>query len=202
MANLITISRMILALVTVALLFTKTTPVYTGAFILTIIVIWMDGLDGYVARKFNESSKFGALLDILGDRVVENVYWITFACVLPEYVPVWMPLVVVTRGLLTDGVRSVAFEKGYTAFGSTTMMQGKIAKFIVASNFVRFSYAVFKAMAFALIIAANIPASYMYKDIISVIAVVCAYITVFLCVIRGIPVLIESRRFFKNDEQQ
>ena len=83
MANLITISRMILALITVALLFTKTTPVYTGAFILTIIVIWMDGLDGYVARKFNESSKFGALLDILGDRVVENVYWITFACVLP-----------------------------------------------------------------------------------------------------------------------
>ena len=202
MANLITISRMILAIITVCLLFKHTTPVYLAAFILTIIVIWMDGLDGYVARKFNESSKFGALLDILGDRVVENVYWITFAVVLPQYVPVWIPIVVVTRGLLTDGVRSVAFEKGFTAFGSTTMMQGKIAKFIVASNFVRFSYAVFKAMAFALIIAANIPSNYMYKDIISVIAVVCTYITVFLCVIRGIPVLIESRRFFKNDEQQ
>ncbi len=202
MANFITISRMILAIITVLLLFKHTNTVYITAFILTILVIWMDGLDGFFARLLHESSKFGALLDILGDRVVENVYWITFAVVLPEYVPVWIPLVVVTRGLLTDGVRSVAFEKGYTAFGSTTMMQGKIAKFIVASNFVRFSYAVCKAMAFALIIAANIPADYMYKDTVSTIAIICTYVTVFLCVLRGVPVLIESRRFFKNDEQQ
>jgi len=199
MANIITITRMILAILAVSLLFIHTTPVYITTFILTVIVIWFDGLDGYVARKFNESSKFGALLDILGDRIVENVYWIAF-CAL-GFVPVWIPIVVVTRGLLTDGVRSLAFEKGYTAFGSTTMMQGKIAKFIVASNFVRFTYAVCKAMAFALLIAANIPMEYQYKDVVTVVAYVCVYVAVFLCVLRGIPVLIESRRFFKEDEK-
>ncbi|MCQ2957994.1 MAG: CDP-alcohol phosphatidyltransferase family protein [Candidatus Gastranaerophilales bacterium] len=199
MANFITILRMILAIVTVCLLFIHTTPIYIAAFILTVIVIWFDGLDGYVARKFNESSRFGALLDILGDRVVENVYWISF-CAL-GFVPVWIPIVVVTRGLLTDGVRSLAFEKGYTAFGSTTMMQGKIAKFIVASNFVRFTYAVCKAMAFALLIAAYIPMDYQFKDVVTVIAYVCVYVSVFLCVLRGVPVLIESKRFFKEDEK-
>ena len=199
MANIITITRMFLAILAVSLLFIKTTPVYICTFILTVIVIWFDGLDGYVARKFNESSRFGALLDILGDRIVENVYWIAF-CAL-NYVPVWIPIVVVTRGLLTDGVRSLAFEKGYTAFGSTTMMQGKIAKFIVASNFVRFTYAVCKAMAFALLIAAYIPMDYQYKDVVTVAAYVCVYVSVFLCVLRGVPVLIESRRFFKEDEK-
>ena len=199
MANLITISRIILALITVGLLFIKTIPVYITAFVLTVIVIWFDGLDGYVARKFNESSRFGAMLDILGDRIVENIYWITFACILPEYVPVWIPIVVVTRGILTDGVRSLAFEKGFTAFGATTMQQNPIAKFIVASNFCRFIYAVCKAMAFAFIIAANIPMEYPHKALVSTVAIVCTYISVFFCVVRGLPVLIESKRFFQDD---
>jgi len=200
MANIITMSRIILALITVCLLFIHTAPVYIAAFIMTVIVIWFDGLDGFIARKFNETSRFGAMLDILGDRIVENVYWIAF-CAL-GFIPAWIPIIVVTRGLLTDGVRSLAFEKGYTAFGTTTMMQGKIAKFIVASNFCRFTYAICKAMAFALLIAAKIPTEYMYKDIITTIAYVCVYISVFFCVARGIPVLIESKRFFTEDEKQ
>lgn len=199
MANIITMSRIFLALITVGLLFIHTTPVYIAAFFLTAIVIWFDGLDGFVARLLNESSRFGAMLDILGDRIVENVYWIAF-CAL-GFVPVWIPLIVVTRGLLTDGVRSLAFEKGYTAFGTTTMQQNPIAKFIVASNFVRFSYAVCKAFAFALLIAAYIPAEYKGKEIITIIAYACVYISVFLCVLRGIPVLLESKRFFKEDEK-
>ncbi|MFA6989939.1 MAG: CDP-alcohol phosphatidyltransferase family protein, partial [Candidatus Gastranaerophilaceae bacterium] len=124
MANFITILRTILAFVVVTILFTTTKQMYIAAFILTIIVIWMDGLDGYVARKFNETSKFGALLDILSDRIVENVYWISFLAL--GWIQLWIPLVVVTRGIITDGLRSLALEQGYTAFGSSTMMQSKI----------------------------------------------------------------------------
>ena len=199
MANFITMSRIFLAIITISILFIHTTPMYITAFFLTAIVIWFDGLDGFVARLLKESSRFGAMLDILGDRIVENVYWIAF-CAL-GFVPAWIPIVVVTRGLLTDGVRSLAFEKGYTAFGTTTMQQNPIAKFIVASNTVRFSYAVFKAFAFAFLILAYIPADYQGKDVITTIAYVCVYVTVFLCVLRGIPVLLESKRFFSEDEK-
>jgi CDP-diacylglycerol--glycerol-3-phosphate 3-phosphatidyltransferase len=196
MANLITIFRSILAVIVISMLFIQTQAVYWTAFILTIIVIWMDGLDGYIARKFNESSKFGAVLDIIGDRIVENVYWIAFLAL--GWLPVWIPLVVVIRGLVTDGLRSVALEQGYTAFGSSTMMESKIGKFIVASNFSRFSYAFFKAVAFALLIAAHTPVEYPYKNIVSLIAYTSAYIAVFFCVVRGIPVVIESKRFFPS----
>jgi len=196
MANLITIFRSILAIIVISILFIQNQAVYWAAFVLTIIVIWMDGLDGYVARKFNECSKFGAVLDIIGDRVVENAYWIAFLAL--GWLPVWVPLVVVVRGLITDGLRSVALEQGYTAFGSSTMMQGKIGKFIVASNFVRFSYAVFKAIAFALLIAAHTPIEYPYQHLVSLVAYTSAYIAVFLCIIRGIPVVIESKRFFPS----
>ena len=69
MANLITILRMIIAFIAICLLFYQTPASYIAAFILTIIAIWFDGLDGFVARLLKESSKFGAVLDILGDRV-------------------------------------------------------------------------------------------------------------------------------------
>ena len=55
------------------------TASYVWALALTIIAFALDGVDGYVARKFHEESKFGALLDIMGDRIVENTYWILFA---------------------------------------------------------------------------------------------------------------------------
>lgn len=196
MANTITILRTILAFVVVAILFTATKQMYIAAFILTIIVIWMDGLDGYVARKFNETSKLGAVLDILSDRVVENVYWITFLAF--GWIQLWIPLVVVTRGIITDGLRSLALEQGFTAFGSSTMMQSKIGKFIVASNFSRFSYAIFKAISFAFMILIHIPNfEFPYKTNIIMLTYISVYITVFFCVARGLPVIIESKRFFK-----
>ncbi len=200
MANFITILRTIFAilLVTVLIMFHNSDKVLMGSFLMTIIIIWMDGLDGYFARKFNESSKFGAVLDILGDRVVENVYWITFCAI--GWLPVWVPLVVVCRGIIVDGLRSVALEQGYTAFGSSTMMQSKIGKFIVASNFCRFSYAIFKAIAFALLLLAHMQADYTGKELVTTIAYASAYIAVFFCVIRGIPVVIESKRFFPKNE--
>lgn len=190
MANFISIFRTFLCFVAVGLLFIQSEAVYWTAFVLTIIVIWMDGLDGYIARKFNETSKFGAVLDILSDRIVENVYWISFAVL--GWLPLWIPLVVMTRGIVTDGLRGLALEQGYTAFGDTTMMQNPIGKFIVASRFSRFSYAVLKAVAFALLIIAQI------KPVVAPVAYFSAYGAVFFCVARGLPVIIESKRFLNK----
>lgn len=195
LANFITVFRVFLCFAVVALLIYGTPAAFWTAFVLTAIVIWFDGLDGFVARKFNQASKFGAMLDILCDRIVECIYWITFSCL--GWISMWVPIIVVTRGLVTDGLRSLAMEQGYTAFGSSTMMQSKIGKFIVASNFCRFTYAVTKALAFAFLILANFP-SHSCKFCssgLSTFAYACAYIAVVFCVVRGIPVVIESKRF-------
>lgn len=194
MANLITMIRVLFSFIVVALLLCNNEACFVGAFWLTAIVIWFDGLDGYVARKFNEASKFGAMLDILCDRIVECIYWIVFASL--GWISLWIPIIVVTRGLITDGLRSLAMEQGYTAFGSSTMMQSKIGKFIVASNFCRFTYAVTKALAFAFLILAKVPGGLNgISDMIAPWAYACAYIAVVFCVVRGIPVVIESKRF-------
>ena len=193
MANIITLSRIFMVFIVVALLFMHNNSATLSALILTIFVMWFDGLDGYVARKFNETSKLGAVLDIMGDRIVENVFWITFCAM--GWINVAIPIIVLTRGIVTDSIRSLALAQGYTAFGEKTMMQGKIAKFIVASNFSRFTYALCKAVAFLFIIAGHL--SFSYDHSVLAIGIICAWIAVAFCVLRGIPVVIESKRFFE-----
>lgn len=214
MANLLTILRMILAVLAIEFLFSGNPSLCITSVFLTLFVIVLDGLDGVVARALNEQSKFGSVFDILGDRVVENLYWIAFAVI--GWVGVWVPMVVVTRGILTDGLRSIALSQGYTAFGSSTMMKNKFCHFLTASRFSRAIYGVAKTLVFLMLIIAYIPNleyfdgmtvnSFLlfanYQPVLIKIADILVYVTVGMCIIRGIPVLIESKRFIENDKNE
>ena len=81
MANFISIFRIFVMFFAVYLIYTcqGDTASYVWALALTIIAFALDGVDGYVARKFNQSSEWGSVLDIMGDRIVELSYWIVFA---------------------------------------------------------------------------------------------------------------------------
>jgi phosphatidylglycerophosphate synthase len=194
MANLVSLLRTLLGLLTIFLLFLPSTAMYLVCFAMTIAVISMDALDGYLARKLNESSKLGAVIDILGDRIVEQVYWIAFVTL--GWLPMWIAVTVVVRGILVDGLRSLAFEQGFTAFGSTSLQQSPLAKFLVASNFSRTTYAVCKAMAFAFLILGHTPGlEHKVQEGVIMAGLISTYIAVAFCVLRGIPVLVEGRRF-------
>ena len=93
---------------------------------LLAIIFAMDAFDGYVARKRNETSLFGAIFDITIDRVVENVLWIVLVDL--DFIPVWVAIVFVTRSFLVDSVRTQAASEGQTPFG---MMRSPIGQFIV-----------------------------------------------------------------------
>ena len=191
-ANSVAITRALLAFLAVAILFHRP-GLYLLASGLTIVSILMDGLDGWVARRYGEVSRIGAVIDILTDRIVELTYWIAFAAL--GWIPAWIPIVVAVRGLLVDGARAVAFERGLTAFGPTTMMRSKVGAFLVASRESRSAYGIAKAAAFTLMIVAYAPTlADSVQRVVLMIALVCVYIAVALCVLRGIPVLLEARR--------
>jgi CDP-diacylglycerol--glycerol-3-phosphate 3-phosphatidyltransferase len=191
--NTITIARVFLALLAVSLCWSTDDTVLWTAFVLTAIIIWGDGLDGYFARKLNQATKLGAILDIAGDRVVEMAYWIVFSIL--GWIPAWIPLLFLVRGTFVDAIRAQASEQGKTAFGAKTMMETPLGKFLVASNFSRGTYAVVKAVAFCLLIAARTKAC--QNTLIPSIAIYCAYASAVFCVIRGLPVLVEGRSLFE-----
>jgi CDP-diacylglycerol---glycerol-3-phosphate 3-phosphatidyltransferase len=202
--TLITLLRIVLVFVTVPL-FGRGYVAALVAVGLTIVVIWMDALDGWVARRTGQSSDMGALLDITGDRIVENVFWIYFATA--GAVSFWVPIVVITRGFLTDTVRTLQFERGKTPFGDKTMMRSAWSRFLVAGRFMRGLYGGAKVAAFValgVVLAfqqgldeGRLPARVAAWDgILEIVAHSLVLLTVFLCVVRGLPVLWDGRDLF------
>ena len=97
MANIVSVSRIFVAYIAIGLLFVKSTYAYSWAVILTAVAFAMDGLDGYIARKYNQSSEWGSVLDIMGDRIVEASYWIVFAVL--GWLNILFPIICIARAL-------------------------------------------------------------------------------------------------------
>jgi CDP-diacylglycerol--glycerol-3-phosphate 3-phosphatidyltransferase len=207
-ANIITLARILLVFVVVFLF--QINNVFTRLFasLLVVVVISLDSLDGYVARKMNVASDFGALFDITGDRIIENVFWIYYAVI--GFISYWVPLIIISRSFIVDAVRAVAFRKGKTAFGKNTMMKSALTRFMVASPFSRSLYSGQKIAIFTLVgllftlktgvvhlgWAVSIPALDGFKTIIDVLV----YTTVATCIIRGLPVLWDGKEILFEKE--
>ncbi len=135
MANLITVGRLILLFIVIWRIYVGNVQVIEACMVLIIVVFASDGLDGWVARKRGSTSPFGAVFDIAGDRIVENALWLIFADL--DLIPVWIPLMVLTRGFLVDGLRSLSYAEGMTAFGDQNMMRSAVTQWLTAGRFMR-----------------------------------------------------------------
>jgi CDP-diacylglycerol--glycerol-3-phosphate 3-phosphatidyltransferase len=199
-ANLITGGRVLLLFLAAAFSVTGNLTLTALAVPLAVAVLLMDWLDGLAARRYRCESKVGGLLDIVGDRLAENVWWVVFAWL--RLIPLWVPVVVLSRGFLTDALRSYALSKGHTAFGKETMMQSRIGHALVASRASRAAYGVSKSIAFTGLFTLNVAARASMDLLIGTlepVALSATYLTVALCVIRGIPVVTEFGRMLKTE---
>ena len=80
------------------------------AYILAIIAGITDLLDGYIARKYNQVTDFGALMDPLADKVFVTAAMLMM--VESKLMPAWIAVVVITREFLVTGLRMLAIQKG------------------------------------------------------------------------------------------
>ncbi len=146
MANAITIGRLVLLFIVIWLIYTGDVQVLTACMVLLMVVFAGDGLDGWVARKQGTTSTFGAVFDIAGDRMVENALWVIFADL--DLLPIWVPLLVMSRGFVVDGLRSLSFAEGMTAFGDRNMMRSPLTRWLTAGRFMRALFGYMKAAGF------------------------------------------------------
>ena len=159
MANAITVGRLILLFVVVGLIYQGSVPVIGASMFLIAFVFASDGFDGWVARRRKSTSAFGAVFDIAGDRIVENVLWVVFAHL--RLVPVWIPLLVLTRGFVVDGLRSLSYAEGMTAFGDQNMMRSPLTRWLTAGRFMRAVFGYAKAGGFVFLTGLE---AYRHRD--------------------------------------
>jgi len=156
-------------------------------------------LDGMVARAMKQTSVVGSVLDIAADRTVELVMWIVYADL--DLIPVVIPIFVVARGVFVDALRAVAPAQGLTPFD---LMRSRVGRFLVKSPWLRTPYGIVKAIAFFLLALerglalTQAPAG----SGVGLAAQIAAWLAVFLCAARGIPVLIEAPHALTAQAQQ
>lgn len=74
---------------------------YAWALLLFWIAGFSDGLDGYLAVRYNWQSRLGALLDPIADKLLVAGMFVTLAWV--GLIPVWMTSIVILRDVVIVG---------------------------------------------------------------------------------------------------
>lgn len=176
------------------------------ALALTIFAIVLDGLDGWLARRLRIATAFGAQFDVLGDRLLENLYFIFFAA--NGQISVWVPVIFFMRGAVTDFLRSVAArgadrnsEAELDEFRRNWMLRSRAGIAIVASRASRAAYAVMKCVCFCALglewTLSRVDTGYwmvrggVHTGTVTIVAATTAF-----CVLRALPAIWEGRKYF------
>ena len=71
-----------------------------------------DLMDGYLARRWNQITTVGMLLDPIADKLLISAALISLVQV--DRVPGWMAVLIIGREFAVSGLRSIAAGEGYT----------------------------------------------------------------------------------------
>lgn len=126
--NQITVARLILTLLFVVAISYDFTFQGLVAFSIFVIASFTDWLDGYLARKWNQTTDFGKLLDPLADKIL--VTSALFFLVYVDLVPLWMAILMVSREFLITGLRLIATAKGVVLAAERTGKHKTISQLV------------------------------------------------------------------------
>ncbi len=118
--NALTLLRIFFVPVLVALLVQEKMQIQVGpwyvsnelaALAVFLVAALTDLLDGYLARRWNQITTVGMLLDPIADKLLISASLI--ALVQVHRVPGWMAVLIIGREFVVSGLRSIAAAEGY-----------------------------------------------------------------------------------------
>jgi cardiolipin synthase len=146
--NLLTMFRMALIPVFVSLLFSRKFAWALGVFVLAGLT---DGLDGLLARRLNQGSQLGTILDPIADKLLLVTSFIVLSIPaiapqpLPRHfpIPVWVTVVVISRDIfIIVGAAAINIVTGFRRFRpswlgkiNTTVQILAIAAILIAVSY-------------------------------------------------------------------
>ena len=131
-SNIITISRLVLLPFIIYFLLTEQRLV---AFVIMLVSLFSDGLDGYLARRLNQESRLGKFLDPLCDKIFLAAVLVTLLYM--KAVPLWAVTVIVLRDFLILLGSYILLKSKAVVEPSNTI--GKITGFIFGSMILAFT---------------------------------------------------------------
>lgn len=129
----LTVLRIFLVPVLVVLLLTRTEDgLYLGTAVFGLAVA-TDYLDGYFARRRNQVTRLGMILDPLADKLLTAAAFLSL--VEMGLAPAWMVTIVLGRELAVTGLRNLALSRGLvmaaSPLGKAKMVSQVVAIFLL-----------------------------------------------------------------------
>jgi CDP-diacylglycerol--glycerol-3-phosphate 3-phosphatidyltransferase len=132
-ANLVTMSRIVVTPLFLIFIFRDELWAKWTAGLLFAWGAISDYLDGYLARKYNLKTDFGALLDPFADKILIVSVFVSFVAL--DLVPAWMVVIIVAREFLITGLRQMAQSQNVIIAASRTGKHKTVSQ-IVAISFI------------------------------------------------------------------
>src|ERR1700679_3594747 len=123
--NTLTIARIFFVPLLVAVLVQERIILHWNGAVITndvvaLLIFWVaaatDMLDGYLARRWQQVTTIGTLLDPIADKLLVSAALISL--VQERVVPGWLVVLLVGREFAVSGLRSIAAAEGYTISAS------------------------------------------------------------------------------------
>ena len=146
--NLLTVFRMVLIPVFVSLVFYQR---FVSALVVFIVAGLTDGLDGLLARRFDQKSQLGTILDPIADKMmmVTSFVVLSMRSVFPQPVPshlpipFWVTIAVISRDVfILVGAASINIVTGFRGFRPSLLGKINTTVQIVAIGVIMFAASV------------------------------------------------------------
>ena len=115
-ANILTLVRVALIPVLVAVLLSELTNSDLLAAIVFIIASATDALDGWLARRRSMVTSFGKLMDPLADKLLITAALVSLVALFR--LDAWVAMVIIAREFAVTGLRMLALEQGHVISAS------------------------------------------------------------------------------------
>ena len=125
--NLLSVFRMI-AFLPVIILFSS--EYYLISFFLFTAAAWSDFLDGFLARRYNNTSNLGSLLDLLADKILVSSTLIFLAFYTGNIFLLILTIVIVVREISISSLRLFLVSNGVKISNITADKFGKLKTFL------------------------------------------------------------------------
>ncbi len=127
--NSLTIIRILLTPLFVLLLFSESQLFKELSLLVYVLAALTDWYDGWVARKYGYTSRWGKFLDPLADKILSSAALFSFAYL--RLIELWMVWIIVVRDFLITTLRSVAEWQDRPIVTSKTAQAKTFGEFIV-----------------------------------------------------------------------
>jgi len=191
--NTLTMLRIVLTFAFIFFLFMGGLFYKLLAFATFLLASLTDLLDGFLAKRNNQITDFGKLMDPIADKILVLSAFIAFVEL--KIVPAWMVIIIVFREVVITALRGLAYTKGRVIAADGAGKHKTVSQ--VVAIFMILLYVIFREGGEAVFKFWTSRTEKCFADVIYYLMIV----TVILTVVSGVSYLVKNRSLYSSEKK-